>query len=69
MDTLEIVTPRERGGSIRIVGKAHGAINCIVTPAEDSGGWFFKQFVSRTELEDYVTKFNLVMEATDEEQN
>ena len=67
MDTLEIVTPRTPGGSLRTVGKAHGAINCIVTPADDVAGWFFKQFVSAQEMEDYVSKYNLIVEQTEGE--
>lgn len=66
MDTLAIATPLPPGGSIRIVGKAHGAINCIVTPADDAGGWFFRQFVSQVELDEYISRYNLVLERNDD---
>ena len=66
MDTLATVTPLPPGGSLRIVGKAHGAINAIVTPANDAGGWFFHQFVSQQELEEYISRYNLTMERSDD---
>ena len=67
MDTPVIVTPRKPGGSIRVVGKAHGAINCVVVPADDYSGWFFQQFVSRVEMDDFIERHNLVLESNSDD--
>lgn len=55
----EIATPRQSQGSIKVVGKAHGSLNCIVVPA-DGSPWYFKQFVTEEELHEFVDKFNLI---------
>lgn len=56
----EIAIPRQSQGSIKIVGKAHGALNCIVTPA-DGSQWFFKQFVTETEFDKYTSDYGLTI--------
>ena len=56
----EIATPRQPQGSIKIVGKTHGALNCIVTPA-DGSQWFFKQFVTEDEFDRYVSEYGLTV--------
>jgi hypothetical protein len=47
-------------GSIRIVGKVHGAMNTVVTwNFNNPGDWEFKQFVSDEQLEQFATEHHL----------
>ncbi len=58
----EIATQRPSGGTIKITGKAHGALNCIVVPADKPEDWGFKQFVTEDEFYDFVEKHNLAIQ-------
>lgn len=62
VDIQEIAIIPPPSGVIRMVGKVHGALNTVVVPSEDESQWFFKQFVSQTELEEYARKYNLTVE-------
>lgn len=46
-------------GKIEFAGKVHGAINTIVTFFAHKEEWFFKQFVSQEELEQYARENQL----------
>lgn len=61
-DTLVIATPPPPKGRIRVVGKAHGALNCVVTPAGAPADWFFKQFISQEELDSFAVQYHLIIE-------
>lgn len=37
------------------------AINCMVIPADDPEGWYFKQFVSMEHVKDFAREYNLVI--------
>ncbi len=62
MDVFEITTPR---GEVRVLGKAHGAINALVSSNE--GEWFFKQFLTMEMLENFALDHNLVIVKEQEE--
>lgn len=50
-------------GEIKIVGPIHGgvAMNTLVMFYADPSDWFFKQFVSQTEFDQYVRDNSLVI--------
>lgn len=48
-------------GNIKIVGKAHGALNTIVTFYDYPDDFEFKQFVSQEQLEAYATENGLTI--------
>lgn len=55
---FETVIPR---GSVTIlIRKVHGFLNCRVTPY-DSDEWFFKQFGTRSEAEEYALKHSFTI--------
>lgn len=61
-----ISTPRDYDGTLRYVGKVHGARNYIMTWKDDPEDWEFKQFVSQEQLETFATESNLqIMENED----
>jgi hypothetical protein len=43
-------------GRVEIVGTVHGAMNCLVTPFACPDEWFYKQFVSQEQLDEYLRK-------------
>lgn len=57
-----IATPRPSGGTIKVVGKVHGALNTIVVPADKPEDWGYKQFVTEEEFYAYVREYNLTMQ-------
>lgn len=58
-DTHEtvIVPPR---GSIKVIGKAHGALNTVVSPA-DGTQWYFQQFISPKDFYTFARLYGLTM--------
>jgi hypothetical protein len=64
----EIATKRPSGGIIKIVGKAHGALNCILVPADNPDNWGFKQFVTEEEFDEFVVKYNLTVQRMQDEE-
>lgn len=65
-DTPAIATPLPPNGRIKVVGKAHGALNCVVTPADNPADWYFKQFISQEEFDAYVLKYRLIIEGNND---
>lgn len=57
MRETAILPPR---GSLRIVGKAHGALNTVVCPV-DGSQWYFKQFVSPEQLYEFAQTYHLTL--------
>ena len=55
-------------GTVKIVGKVHGALNTIVQFAGFEGQWMFRQFVSDAELERFLhdNSLQLIQEKPDE---
>jgi hypothetical protein len=54
-------------GELVIGDIVHGAaMNCMVIPYDDPDGWFFKQFTSSSQMEDFALKHNLVMKRKDD---
>lgn len=59
MAELETSTPQ---GELVVGTVVHNAmINCMVVPYEDPDEWFFKQFPSRSAMEQFALENNLVM--------
>ncbi len=55
----EISTPQ---GELLIGKVVHGAaLNCMIVPADDPDGWYFKQFISTAEVERFALDYNLVI--------
>lgn len=71
MDTLVIASSPPAKGTIRLVGRVHGAMNCVVTPADNPADWFFKQFISQEELDSFSRQHSLIIEGNNDasEQN
>lgn len=59
-DTHGIGMPLPPQGTVKVTGKAHGALNTIVMPA-DGSQWYFRQFVDPEELYQFVQMYNLTM--------
>ncbi len=59
-DMREIGTLHPQG-TIKVIGKVHGALNTVVTPA-DGSHWYFKQFTSPEEFYQFIQTYNLVMQ-------
>lgn len=54
---LETSTPQ---GEIRIGPLIYGAaMNCLVVPRD--GNWYFKQFISTEEVEQFAAEYNLTI--------
>lgn len=47
-------------GTVKITGKAHGALNTVVVPS-DGSQWYFKQFVDPEELFQFARTYQLVI--------
>lgn len=62
METVvyEINTPQ---GELVIGKMIHGAaLNCMIVPYDNPSEWYFKQFFSTTEIEQYAADHNLVIQ-------
>ena len=46
-------------GEIRVVGMVHGAINARILLTD--GEWWFSQFLSQKQLEDFALEHNLTI--------
>lgn len=55
----EISTPQ---GELIIGRVIHGAaMNCMIVPYDDPEGWYFQQFITQGQIDDYALKHNLVI--------
>lgn len=55
-------------GTIKVVGKVHGALNTIVSLYGFEDPWFFKQFVSAEEMEKYAVDNTLAIQQQESEE-
>lgn len=55
-------------GTIKVVGKVHGALNTIVSMYGFEDQWFFKQFVSPEEMEKYAVDNTLAIQQQESEE-
>jgi hypothetical protein len=50
-------------GTIKIIGRVHGALNTIVTYYDDPQGWVMKQFMTQEELDSFASEQCLIIQA------
>lgn len=43
-------------GTIEVLGRADGAVNTLVVPADNPHNWFFKQFVTEEQMREFATQ-------------
>jgi hypothetical protein len=50
-----------------VIGKIlyGAAMNCLIIPAEDPDAWFFKQFFSTNEIEQFALEHDLIIKRED----
>lgn len=67
MAVSEITTSQSPAGEISIIGRAHGALNAVVVMNDRS--WFFKQFITQQQFDDYAAENSLVVKEEADDQN